>query len=232
MRRRPAILLAFVLAAAFQPAPSTVKGQAVLQAAGGTINAGSPQVPLGTLVVFMWNVEAEQSDSFSFTLRGPAGWNADAPHAWRVSRRGTGLMLDKAIRTIPAVMGEYVLSTTVRANEAMARFPIDLANPLARPSVRATSTRGTISVSWTAVANALSYEVHLQSNQNPDFLLPMGNTSASQTSLQIVLGGLPAGRYQMLVIAYAFNFMQSPSVTGTLPQQVNASIGAGEFNFP
>lgn len=232
MTRSLAVLLALALAASFQPAPSFVKGQAVLQAAGGTINAGSPQIPLGTLVLFMWNVESEQSEGFSFMLRGPAGWNADAPHLWRVSRRGTGSMLDKAIRTIPAVMGEYALSTMVGTNEASAKFPIDVSSPLTRPSVRASSSRGTITVSWTAVPNVLSYEVYLQSIQRADFVLPMGDTPASQTSLQIVLGGLPSGRYQAMVFAYTFNVRQSPSAITTLPQQVNASIGSGEFSFP
>jgi hypothetical protein len=131
MARSLVVLVALVLAVSFQRAPSIVKGQAVLQASGGTINAGSPQVPLGT-----------------------------------------------------------------------------------------------------AVPNALSYEVYLQSIQRADFVLPMGDTPASQTSLQIVIGGLPSGRYQAMVMAYTFNVGQSPSAIATLPQQVKASIGAGEFNFP
>jgi hypothetical protein len=141
-------------------------------------------------------------------------------------------MLDKAIRTTAAIAGEYTLTTTVAGNEASAKFLIDLSAPLARPTVRATTSRGVITVSWTAVPNAVTYEVYLQHLQRTDLLLSMGRRPAAETSATIILAGLPAGRYQAMVTAYTFDLMQAPSASTTLPQQVRASIGAGEFNFP
>lgn len=235
MRRITAtVLLVLAGVSVFSPyagAPQVV-GQSVLQVTGGTINVGAPQVPLGTLVLYMWRVESEQADGFLFTLRGPAGWNSDAPLSWRDSRKGTGVMLGKAIRTTAAIAGEYTLTTAVAGNEASAKFQIDLSAALTRPVVRATSSRGVVTASWTAIPNALTYEVYLQPLQRTDLVLPMGLRPASETSAIMIIGGLPAGRYQAMVVAYTFNLMQSPSASTTLPEQVQASIGAGEFNFP
>lgn len=156
-----AILSALLLALSGAPGPAA--GQSGLLAAGGTwTNPPDGPPTLGTVVVFRWRVEALTTEGFQFTLRGPAGWNNDAPRAWQVRRAGIGWLWDwAAFPSIPAVEGAYTLVAAIGGNEVTTTFHIDPSSRLQRPIVRVSATRERTGVSWTFVGGAHSYRVTL-----------------------------------------------------------------------
>lgn len=206
---------------------STVVGQAILQAAGGTWNFSAGDPP-GTALLYTWRTESDQAEPLIFTLLGPSGWNNGAPLSWQIRPRGAGPETTwKQLPEIPAVAGRYALSSVIGGKQAEASFSIALSTQLDRPSVTV-RVEGLIRLSWSAVPNTLSYLVYVVDPQ--DQVVAAFGYPSSRTNANLAVPLRP-GRYRVKVSAYTFDF-KIPLKVDPFPERFDGSEGVREFDSP
>jgi hypothetical protein len=131
----------------------------------GTLNLGEGQGNATHFVVYLFSSEALSDTNVSVTVTGPGGWNNNQAFVFEPRRTNALLKygwLAFPILSATALAGDYKLEVSIKGKLYSVSDALnDPAFKLLAPTVTATGSSSSVSVSWTAVTGATSYSVGL-----------------------------------------------------------------------
>lgn len=211
-----------------------ISGQDSIQAAGGTYNFSESAACCGTAFLYQWRGQADPPSTSALVIRGPAGWNGGDPLAFRFGQLSGGARWVYKVFEVSAVAGQYTafyfLTVVDDKETARTDFLVTLTPVLGRASARvSTATRERVTVEWTPVAGALSYQVVLGQMVQGEFVplrtiapqLTAGNTVAYGTTFS-------SGLYRAVVRAFTADL---PHRVLDIPRQFHSSESRVEFRI-
>jgi Bacterial Ig-like domain (group 2) len=208
-----------------------------LEAIGGTnnrpyITASATTGPITTASYFRFKKADGKgpTSSINLSLKGPSGWNGDAPLA--LNDWGFGTPYASWFTGAPvAVTGLYTLSTTIEGINYSSSFNIDANDSL--PAITgitpsAASASG-VTGTWAAVAGSKAYQLSIQdSNGELDQRIWTLNTTATITGTTMNTANV----YRLIVGAYSMNPRTIASATtDLLPSKFNVSRNRANIVF-
>jgi hypothetical protein len=215
-------------------APEPPAFEASVGTANYTRNA-TPSTAFGTFVFYVFRLKnPAPSGGIDVVVRGPAGWNngqpLTLPNEWLQERRGawwdwwafgTGTTGCDGVRTFDcrAVSGRYTVEATVEGKLYSVVVDVDASKFLpTTTAISGSSTTSSVSVSWTAVADARMYEMAVRRASDLSTLVRRASVDTSATAA-VALDA--STQYVVDLRSFSFNASDNPP---TLPGgQVNWS---------
>ena len=171
------------------------------------------------------------TSSINLSLKGPSGWNGNAPLA--LNDWGFGTPYANYFAGDPvAVTGSYTLSTTIEGINYSSSFNIDATDslPAATGITPSVATAFGVTGTWTAVTGAKAYRLSIQDSNflELDQRIWGTNTTATITGASMNTANV----YRLLVGAYSMNPRDIAfATTSALPSKFNASRNRANITF-